>query len=110
MGSRSRVAAGSSDQRRAGRPRPEEARRRSDRARASVFLWPARKKFILLSPVSTTSRVTGAWRQGDPWTVADATELYEIERWGKSYFSIGSNGHVRVHATRDPERAIDLKQ
>jgi len=60
--------------------------------------------------VSTTSRVTPAWRQGDPWTVTDATELYEIERWGKSYFSIGANGHVRVHATRDPERAIDLKQ
>jgi arginine decarboxylase len=42
--------------------------------------------------------------------VTDATELYEIERWGKGYFSIGSNGHVRVHATKDPERAIDLKQ
>ena len=42
--------------------------------------------------------------------MTDATELYEIERWGKGYFSIGSNGHVRVHATKDPERAIDLKQ
>jgi len=60
--------------------------------------------------VSTTSRVTKTWRQGDPWTVTDATELYEIERWGKGYFSIGPNGHVRVHATRDPERWIDLKQ
>jgi arginine decarboxylase len=60
--------------------------------------------------VSTTSRVTRTWRQGDPWTVTDATELYEIERWGKGYFSIGPNGHVRVHATRDPERWIDLKQ
>jgi arginine decarboxylase len=60
--------------------------------------------------VSTTSRVTRTWRQGDPWTVTDASELYEIERWGKSYFSIGPNGHVRVHATKDPERWIDLKQ
>jgi arginine decarboxylase len=60
--------------------------------------------------VSTTSRPTRAWRQGDPWTVTDATELYEIERWGKSYFSIGSNGHVQVHATKEPLRAIDLKQ
>jgi arginine decarboxylase len=42
--------------------------------------------------------------------VTDAAELYEIERWGKSYFSIGPNGHVRVHATKDPERWIDLKQ
>ncbi len=60
--------------------------------------------------MSTTSRAQRSWRQGDPWTVVDATELYEIERWGKGYFSIGANGHVRVHATRDPERAIDLKQ
>ena len=60
--------------------------------------------------MSTTSRVTRTWRQGDPWTVTDATELYEIDRWGKGYFSIGPNGHVRVHATQDPERSIDLKQ
>ena len=50
------------------------------------------------------------WRHGDPWTVTDATELYEVERWGKNYFSIGPNGHLRVHATRNPERSIDLKQ
>jgi len=60
--------------------------------------------------VSTTSRVTRTWRQGDPWTVTDASELYEIDRWGKGYFSIGPNGHVRVHATKEPERSIDLKQ
>jgi arginine decarboxylase len=60
--------------------------------------------------VSTTGRLTRAWRQGDPWTVTDAAELYEIERWGKNYFSIGPNGHVRVHATKDTDRAIDLKQ
>jgi arginine decarboxylase len=60
--------------------------------------------------VSTTSRVTRAWRPGDPWTVTDASELYEVERWGKGYFSIGANGHVQVHATKDPEKSIDLKQ
>jgi arginine decarboxylase len=42
--------------------------------------------------------------------VTDASELYEIDRWGKNYFSIGPNGHVRVHATKDPQRSIDLKQ
>ena len=60
--------------------------------------------------MSTTSRLTRAWRQGDPWTVTDAAELYEIERWGKNFFSIGANGHVRVHATKDTDRSIDLKQ
>jgi arginine decarboxylase len=60
--------------------------------------------------VSTTSRVASAWRPGEPWTVTDASELYEIERWGKGYFSIGANGHVQVHATKDPSKSIDLKQ
>jgi arginine decarboxylase len=60
--------------------------------------------------MTTTSRALRAHRQGDPWTVTDATELYEIERWGKGYFSIGANGHVCVHPNKDPERSIDLKQ
>src|SRR6188508_2731717 len=60
--------------------------------------------------MSTTSRALRVHRQGDPWTVTDATELYEIERWGKGYFSIGADGHVRVHPNKDPERSIDLKQ
>ena len=60
--------------------------------------------------MSSTSRPTRTWRHGDPWTVTDAAELYEIDRWGQSYFSIGPNGHVRVHVTKDPERSIDLKQ
>jgi arginine decarboxylase len=42
--------------------------------------------------------------------VTDASELYEVERWGKGYFSVGPNGHVRVHANRTPERSIDLKE
>ena len=47
---------------------------------------------------------------GESWTVADATELYEISRWGKGYFSIGDNGQVKIHPTKDASRSIDLKQ
>src|SRR5215471_13229402 len=32
---------------------------------------------------------------GAEWTIADASELYEIDRWGKGYFTIGDNGQVR---------------
>jgi arginine decarboxylase len=46
----------------------------------------------------------------EQWTVTDAAELYEIERWGKSYFSISDAGHVLVHPTKDPQQAIDLNQ
>lgn len=44
------------------------------------------------------------------WTAVDAAELYDINRWGKGYFSIGSNGHVWVHPSKDPLRGIDLKK
>jgi len=57
-----------------------------------------------------TKRLTRTWRPGDPWETADAVELYEIEHWGKGYFSIDDTGHVCVHPTKDPMRSIDLKQ
>ena len=44
------------------------------------------------------------------WSVHDASELYEVSRWGNGYFSVNSSGHLEVHPTRDPQRAIDLKQ
>jgi arginine decarboxylase len=46
----------------------------------------------------------------DQWSASDASELYEVPRWGKSYFSVGDDGHLRVHPTKDPARWIDLKQ
>jgi arginine decarboxylase len=56
------------------------------------------------------TRLPRSWQVGDPWTIADAGELYEIGRWGKGYFSIDKSGHVLVHPTKEPARAIDLKQ
>ncbi len=56
------------------------------------------------------TRPRSAHDVGEPWTTADATELYEIARWGKGYFSIGDNGHVKIHPTKDVNRSIDLKQ
>ena len=46
---------------------------------------------------------------GNRWTTADSTELYDVERWGKGYFSIGDNGHLWVHPTRNPQLGLDLK-
>src|SRR5580704_6672255 len=56
------------------------------------------------------SRPRSALGVGEGWTAADATELYEIARWGKGYFSIGDNGQVKIHPTKDASRSIDLKQ
>ncbi len=44
------------------------------------------------------------------WTVHDASELYEVARWGNGYFSVNGAGHVQVHPTKDPAKAIDLKE
>ena len=55
------------------------------------------------------SRLNRSWRFGDPWSIADATELYEIGRWGQGYFSIGDEGHVLAHPTKDPQSFIDIK-
>jgi arginine decarboxylase len=57
-----------------------------------------------------TTRNQRSWQAGDVFTVTDASELYEVERWGKGYFSISPSGHVLVHPTKDREKAIDLKQ
>ncbi len=46
----------------------------------------------------------------DRWTTTDASELYDIASWGKGYFSVGANGNVLVHPTKEAHRSIDLKQ
>jgi arginine decarboxylase len=44
------------------------------------------------------------------WTVTDASELYDVARWGKGYFSVGANGHLWVHPSKEQARAIDLRE
>jgi arginine decarboxylase len=59
---------------------------------------------------STIGRGRSATDVGEGWSITDATELYEIARWGKGYFSIGAQGNVLVHPSKDPAHTIDLKQ
>jgi arginine decarboxylase len=44
------------------------------------------------------------------WSIADAMDLYDVSRWGNGYFSVNDAGHVCVLPTKDPARAIDLKE
>ncbi len=44
------------------------------------------------------------------WTTTDASEMYDVAAWGKGYFSVGPEGHVRVHPNKEPGRHIDLKK
>lgn len=51
-----------------------------------------------------------SWEPADRWTTTDAVELYDVDRWGKGYFSVGENGHLYVHPGKDPLRRISLKE
>ncbi len=44
------------------------------------------------------------------WSGTDTTDLYDVARWGKGYFSVGDNGHLWVHPNKDRARGIDLKE
>jgi len=50
------------------------------------------------------------WEPTERWTTADAGELYDVKSWGKGYFSVGENGHLWVHPTKEPSRGIDLRE
>jgi arginine decarboxylase len=36
--------------------------------------------------------------------------LYDVPAWGKGYFSVGENGHLWVHPTKEALRRVDLKE
>ncbi len=48
-------------------------------------------------------------RAAETWSSQDASELYDVARWGHGYFSVSNDGNLLVHPDRDPARAIDMK-
>ncbi len=42
------------------------------------------------------------------WKIAESLDLYQVEAWGKGYFSINADGHVVIRPNLDPSREIDL--
>src|SRR6187455_1192859 len=54
--------------------------------------------------------ITAATSTTRAWSVHEASELYEVARWGNGYVSVNEAGHVQVHPTKDLARAIDLKE
>ena len=53
---------------------------------------------------SSTTRGHRNWQAGELFTVGDATDLYEVDRWGKGYFSISSR-RARARAPDEGSRA-----
>jgi arginine decarboxylase len=42
------------------------------------------------------------------WKIAESLDLYQVEAWGKGYFSINAQGHVVIRPNLDASREIDL--
>lgn len=59
---------------------------------------------------TTLGRHSSLTDAAKPWSIIDSSELYDVARWGKGYFSINDQGHLQVHPTKSPTRSFDLKQ
>jgi arginine decarboxylase len=44
------------------------------------------------------------------WSITDSSELYDVPRWGKGYFSVNAQGNMQVHPNKDPNIGIDMKE
>jgi arginine decarboxylase len=55
--------------------------------------------------MNTPARVLTA---SPSWKIEQSLDLYQVEAWGKGYFSINEQGHVVVRPDMDATREIDL--
>ncbi len=42
------------------------------------------------------------------WKIEESLDLYQVEAWGKGYFSINAHGHVVIRPSMEADREIDL--
>jgi arginine decarboxylase len=47
---------------------------------------------------------------GHPWKIEESLDLYQVEAWGKGYFSVNADGHVVIRPHMDVNREIDLHE
>jgi arginine decarboxylase len=62
-----------------------------------------------LPPAPKTPPPPAATANGDPWTIASAKKLYNVEGWGIGYFDINEAGHIVVRPDQErSDRELDL--
>src|SRR3954452_5021687 len=62
-----------------------------------------------LPPASKNSHPAPAGPPAEPWSIASARSLYNIEGWGIGFFDINEAGHVVVRPAREKtDRELDL--
>jgi len=63
------------------------------------------------TPASQPGNATEPTRRADrsiAWSIDDATELYQVNAWGKGYFCVNPAGHLVVRPDMNAAREIDL--
>lgn len=62
-----------------------------------------------MSTLSSTRARNGS-AVASQWSSTEASELYDVTRWGQGYFSVSEEGHLLVHPTKEASRGVDLKR
>src|ERR1700723_2670652 len=83
----------------------------SPAAASSSFI--ARRRHLHAAPIcygarhmNTTAKALNG--PSHAWKIAESLDLYQVEAWGKGYFSINAQGHVVIRPNQDATREIDL--
>src|SRR5262245_61855776 len=66
------------------------------------------RAIVAADPNQTITSAQEPARRAGAWSVEDASELYQVNAWGKGYFCVNSAGHLVVRPDMDPAREIDL--
>src|SRR5258706_11470709 len=46
--------------------------------------------------------------EAPPWTIANANQVYNIDRWGEGYYSINEKGNVAISPQQAAGATIDI--
>src|ERR1700688_3649048 len=63
------------------------------------------RQFVIVRALNTPAK---ALPVSHAWKIGESLDLYQVEAWGKGYFSINPEGNVVVRPNQDPSREIDL--
>jgi arginine decarboxylase len=63
------------------------------------------RQFVIVRALNTPAKLLPV---NHAWKIGESLDLYQVEAWGKGYFSINSAGHVVIRPNQDPGREIDL--
>jgi arginine decarboxylase len=63
---------------------------------------------VAADPKAAVNGGNRKFNPAQPWTIEDSLDLYNLNAWGKGYFSINDAGHVIVRPDTQSANVIDL--